>query len=372
MSELREYECPQCGGRVEFDPESQLLHCPYCDSSFDPESFAETLETAAEEKEARQKAGGGRLEFSEREIDEWSAEESEGLFNFTCESCGGQILADESLAATNCPYCDNPVVIMSRFSQKLKPNWIIPFKKTKAEAIEAFRQHAKSKKLVPDIFSADSHLQEVKGVYVPYWLLSCDAAANASFTAERVSEQKIKGEIHETKEIYRVLREGVVHFDHVPVEASSKHDVEMLESIEPFDFSELQDFSPAYLSGYLADKYDRSAEESRPRADERIRQTMRTAFDDTLDSKYRNYSLEDLDLELLNGEVNYVLLPVWFLNTRWDQKLYRFAMNGQSGELIGNLPEDPRKVLRYRLIYGVIAAIIAIIAAYFIAPLFVS
>ena len=112
-----------------------------------------------------------------------------------------------------------------------------------------------------------------------------------------------------------------------------------MESIEPFNFNEAVDFQTAYLSGYLADRYDVSAEDSIARANERIKKTTQQIFDSTVNG-YDSFTRESGNIKLNNGKAKYALYPVWLLNTTWNGNKYTFAMNGQTGKFVGDLPVD--------------------------------
>ena len=138
---------------------------------------------------------------------------------------------------------------------------------------------------------------------------------------------------------FAVTRGGMIAFADVPVDGSTKMADDLLESIEPFDLSEAVDFQTAYLAGYLADKYDVDAEQSMQRANERIRKSTEDAFASTVQG-YMTVTTESSSIRLENGTVKYALLPVWLLNTTWNGQQYTFAMNGQTGKMVGNLPMD--------------------------------
>ena len=110
-----------------------------------------------------------------------------------------------------------------------------------------------------------------------------------------------------------------------------------MDSIEPYDYEELKNFSTAYLPGFLADKYDVSVEESRERADERCMGTLDAAFRGSVKG-YDTCTRKAGSTDLVRGKVHYALMPVWMLNTRWRGKDFLFAMNGQTGKLVGDLP----------------------------------
>ena len=139
--------------------------------------------------------------------------------------------------------------------------------------------------------------------------------------------------------IPQVIREGSLGFDNVPVDGSTKMDDALMESIEPFNFAEAVDFRTAYLSGYLADRYDVSSEDSKPRANERIKRSTENAFASTV-TGYSTVTPESSSVRFNHGRVKYAFYPVWLLNTTWKGKKYYFAMNGQTGRFVGDLPVD--------------------------------
>ena len=112
-----------------------------------------------------------------------------------------------------------------------------------------------------------------------------------------------------------------------------------MDSVEPFDVKDGVEFQSAYLAGYCADKYDVSPEDSIERANRRIRNSTEAAFRATA-SEYTTLSTEANNIKLSNGKTRYALLPLWILNTTWNGEKYVFAMNGQTGKFVGNLPCD--------------------------------
>ena len=117
---------------------------------------------------------------------EWQEGEADGLRSYVCKSCGGEIVGDENTAATACPFCGNPVVMMGQFSGDLKPDYVIPFKLDKKAAKEALNNHYKGKVLLPKVFKDQNHIDEIKGVYVPFWLFDAGADVNIRYRATRV------------------------------------------------------------------------------------------------------------------------------------------------------------------------------------------
>ena len=287
---------------------------------------------------------------------------SESLGKLKCDYCGteyevAEIEAmyakkDETTAATSCPYCGNPTVVPGQFSGVLKPDYVIPFKVSKKEAIEKLKMHYKGRPYLPKSFKDDNHIEEIQGVYVPFWMFDGKASGEASYkaTTSKVYE-KGDEEITETRH-YEVSRAGSIGFEKIPVDASSKMPDDHMDSIEPYDYSGLKEFSTAYLPGFLADKYDVSVKDSQKRADTRCASTLEDALRGTV-TGYDSCTLEHKQLDLKRGKVHYALLPVWMLHTKWNGQDFLFAMNGQTGKMVGDLPTSKGKF------WGLFAAIAA-------------
>ena len=170
MSELFEYKCPNCGGPLRFDSTVQQLKCPYCDSTIDVAALAgydEELKRSGADDMRWEKAAGSQ----------WEEGETDNMRVYVCDSCGGEIIADVNTAASKCPYCDNPVVMKGNLSGVLKPDFVIPFKLNKEQAKAAYHRHLQGKKFLPKVFEDRNHIDEIKAVYVPFWLFDCDVDA---------------------------------------------------------------------------------------------------------------------------------------------------------------------------------------------------
>ena len=260
-----------------------------------------------------------------------------GMKVYNCPSCGAELICEESTAASSCPYCGNPNVVPGQFSGTLRPDFVLPFKLNKEDAVKALKKYYRGKFFLPRSFTSGNHIQEIKGIYVPFWMFDGEAVGDARYEATRSHTYRSDDyEITET-EHYDVYRSGAVAFEKIPVDASSKMPDDYMDSIEPYDYTELKPFSTAYLPGFLADKFDITVEQSRERADGRCENTLSAALRDTVKG-YDSCHLNGGDISLKRGKVHYALLPVWILNTRWNDKDFLFAMNGQTGKLAGELP----------------------------------
>lgn len=344
---LLEYKCPCCGGKIEFDSSLQKMKCPYCDTEFD-------MQTLKDYDDVLNNQPADDMNWESTPGNEWQEGETDNLSVYICNSCGGEIVCDNTTAATHCPFCDNPVVMAGKFSGDLRPDYVIPFKLDKKAAKEAFNRHLQGKKLLPKVFRDQNHIDEIKGVYVPFWLFDAEADANIRYRATRVRVWSDSDYDYTDTSFYSIIRGGNIAFEHVPVDGSSKMADDLMESIEPFNFNEAVDFQTAYLSGYFADKYDVTAEQSIDRANQRIKSSTEAQFASTVNG-YASVTPESTSIQLSNSKAKYALYPVWLLTTSWNGEQYIFAMNGQTGKFVGNLPLDKNAYWKW---FGAIAGII--------------
>ncbi len=331
MSTLLEQKCPCCGGAIEFNASTQNMKCPYCDSEFDIEAA----------QQAQQSDIGDDNFKWESKQEQWQTDEINGMNVYVCKSCGGEIVADATTGATTCPFCDNPVVMTGQFEGGLRPDLIIPFKYDKKAAKQALSDYISSKKMVPAIFKNRNHIDEIKGIYVPHWLFTGTAVAQADFSAQRRRVWSDSNYNYTETSFYSCHRKGNMNFSNIPVDGSSKMDDTLMESIEPFNTQDAVPFNTAYMAGYLADKYDVDLDASIPRANERVRNSVVEALEDTVRERmYTSVVPTGSQIDIENGSYSYALYPVWILNTTWNNNKYTFAMNGQTGKFVGNLPLD--------------------------------
>jgi len=356
--QVTNYKCLSCTGPLKFVGESGQLECEYCGTKYD----VSTIEQVYADKEESAASAGTepKWDVSASGVS-WSEEEAAHLRGYTCPSCAAEIICDDTTAATSCPYCGNPTTVPGQFSGQLKPNYIIPFKLDKPAAIAALKKYYKGKKFLPNSFAGDNHVSEIKGVYVPFWLYDGETDASMRFHATTVSSHTSGNYRVTTTSHYRVTRDGSVAFEKVPVDGSSKMPDTHMDAVEPFDYNDLKPFSSAYFPGFLADKYDQDAEECSTRANERIIASTEKAFIGTTKG-YATITREYSNINLKKGNVSYAMLPVWLLSTKWNGQNFLFAMNGQTGKLIGDLPVDRGKYWGWFFkLYLPIAAVLAAI-----------
>ena len=330
MGETIEHKCPNCGGSLSFDAASQMVKCPYCDSEFEADSL-------------RHMDVGLTDDLADDAGEEWTEKELYGIAEYQCQSCGGNIYSEETTSATLCPYCGSTVILKGRLTGVLKPDRVIPFQKTKQEALQGLEEHLGGKRFVPKKFLNNNKLDEVKGLYVPFWVYEAELKGDVMYQCVNERTWTSGNTEYTERKYYNVRRAGDIAFDHVPADGSSKMPDDLMESIEPFDFGQSVDFTTSYLSGYVADKYDVDQDMVRPRVRKRLQEGTADEFKTTVRG-YDEIHLRNVEIAATSSTVNYVLYPVWLLNLSWEDKKFIFAMNGQTGKMVGNLPVDKIKL----------------------------
>lgn len=359
-SQVSNYKCPACTGPLRFDSGTQKLECDYCGGSYalaqieammaeSESSAAEAFAEAEAKKEEYKLAAESEWDMGSDEM--WS-ETEDGVKAYTCKSCSAQLILDVNTAATECPYCGNQTIIPGNLTGEIKPDLIIPFKIDKKQA-EAKLREASNKFLIPKDFKSEHRIKEIKGVYVPFWLY--DATADADVTFEGViKEVKRRGnEEITTSKYYHVRRAGKVGFLKVPADGASKMPDDYMDALEPYNYKDLVDFSTVYLPGYMADRYDVSAEDNATRIDKRCRKTaLEIMADDAKKQGYDSILPKATNISLMRGKVYYAYLPVWMFSTKYNGQDYMFAINGQTGKSVGSFPVDMGKYWRTFFLTG--------------------
>ncbi len=320
-----QYKCPNCGAGLKFDPEKQDFSCEYCDSVFKEQDFFNEDSKLDSQTATREEA-----------------DEFENALLYVCPSCGAQVVTDETTAATTCYYCSNPIVLSGKLSGELKPDNIIPFKIDKEGAISKFKELCGKKKFLPKDFIAESRLEEIKGVYFPYWYIDGESSGNINATSRQVRSWMV-GDIRHTETTVRGhFRQGNLSIRSMPEAALKSKDKDILKYVCPFNSADFVPFSMSYLSGFFAEKRDVEKIEIENSVKEKIKSF---SGDKLLQSiEYANATVKDSSINVGELRWSYNLLPVWVLSYKHKDKNYIYALNGQTGKVYGELPVCNKKL----------------------------
>lgn len=326
MSGSTTYKCPSCGGYLEFSPSQQRFVCPYCGQSY------------------------GESELREP-VQETPMQQPSGMRGYHCQMCGAEIVVGQTTAATRCYYCHNPVVLTDRLSDDFRPDGVVPFRMQKKEAEEQFKKLVERKTFIDREFFSTAQLEDFSGVYYPYWYGDLEGAASFEGEGRRSTTAVGPRETVITTRIYKVNREGRLHFRNMVRKGLSSVDRQLSDGIHPYRLGELKDFSGAYLSGFMAERRDvemASAQAEMEREAEGYAPTLmrQGGSFDSLTGRAA--------FKAGKARMRSILLPAWVLTYRGgrDGKPYYYMMNGQTGVICGKLPINWKKLLFTALIAG--------------------
>lgn len=321
-----QYKCPNCGGGLIFDAVKQDFRCEYCDSVFEEEVFFKKDENLD---------SGNKQSVSENE-------NFDNAVLYLCPSCGAEIVTDETTAATTCYYCSNPVVLSGKLSGELKPDMIVPFKIDKKGAIDKFKEMCGKKKFLPKNFVSESRLEEIKGVYFPYWYIDCETNGSMNAKSKNVRSWVV-GDIKYTETTVKGhFRQGEMQIRNMPEAALKNKDKDIMRYVCPFNNQELVPFSMSYLSGYFAERRNIDYKEIENDVEAKIKRFSTDKLKSSVDEV--NVSVTDSIINVGEKRWRYNLLPVWVLSYKHKDKNYIYALNGQTGKVYGELPVCNKKL----------------------------
>lgn len=345
------HKCPNCGGPLLFDPDTQKFECEYCLSIFTEQQ----LEEIELKEQAAEVSGDSSSDVA--------------LDLFSCPNCGAEIVTDATTAATFCYYCHNPVVLTKRLSGDLLPDRILPFAIDKQQATDNFLKWTKSKFFIPKDFFSSQQIEKLTGVYFPYWLVDADLKGRLRAKSKNISVWRI-GDIEYTKtDTYKLEREGSLHFEDYVRNALKKNDTQtMVESVQPFPLDTATEFNSGYLSGFQAERRDIEFNEIQ----ESVNSSLQHYSDQLLSQSANALGVlydKKVQTNIQTQSNHYVLLPVWLLTYRSStgkDKVYYYAMNGKTGKVSGRLPIDKVKLALVSSGAGILVLLLALLVGYFI------
>ncbi len=358
VNAVEEQKCPSCGGALIFDPVSGRMKCEYCGTAYDIAQGSAAGEKSGDTADKKESISG--FDFASL-TDQVTDPNAADLPIYNCRSCGAELIAPPEQFALACPYCGNNIVLTQKTSGQLRPDSLIPFKIDPKSLPCAVKNYYKGKALLPKRMFSESSMGSVTGVYVPFWIFNGRVSGSISFVGETRSTVREGDYKVTTIKSFAIDRDVSMDFENVPVDASGRISDKMMDSLEPFDLADAVPFDMRYLAGFTADRFDVQKGEIEDRAKKR----MFTTADDSVRAKacegYSNVTRSGGKLNLdLNAK--YMLLPVYLFDVAFDGKKYEFAVNGQTGRVVGDIPIDKRTSSIYFLIRAIgVAAVIIIV-----------
>jgi DNA-directed RNA polymerase subunit RPC12/RpoP len=262
---------------------------------------------------------------------------------YHCNNCGAILITDAQTTATTCSFCGAGVVLSDRLSGNLAPAQVIPFSISKEQAQEAFKKWCKKGLLTPGDFMTADRIKNITGIYVPFWLYDLNGRGEAEATCTRVRTYTMGEWIYTETKFYHVYRKVDLNYSRIPCDASKKMDDGMMDKLEPYQYGNLKDFNMPYLAGYISEKYDFNDEQMLPRIKERVGAYVDNYIRSTI-SGYTTVNFHRKDINIRKRQADYTLMPVWMVCYDYRQSEHIFAMNGQTGKIVGRPPLSKAKI----------------------------
>ena len=343
MDNTTVYKCPNCGGSLEYNAETHILHCDYCLSDFTVEELEELNNKNKEQEQS-----------AEENFDEHAR-------MYSCPNCGAEIITDDTTTATFCYYCHSPVILSEKLKGSMKPDYVIPFKINREEAEKRFFEWMSSKKFLPKAFIDKKAVEKMCGVYYPYWMTDCTVDGRYTATGKNLRVWVV-GDIEYTEtKVYDIVREGRITFDNIKNFAMDNERAKLATGVQPFKDEDMEKFSMAYLSGFMAENRDIETE----KMSETVKSQVNTYAGRLLENTVGGYNMlsnKSTSIKPVDMKWEYVLLPVWVVTYVAKDKVYYFALNGQTGKTVGQIPIDNKKLFLFGLaLFAVFFAVIMLI-----------
>lgn len=315
------FTCPNCGGNLKFDISTQQLGCEHCQTQMDPYSFEDKEKDAIETQDF-------------------------DVTIFTCPQCGGEILSTDTSAAEFCTFCGASTILYSRLSKEKRPDYIIPFQKTKEDCKKAYSSIMKKAIFSPDELKNPKYIDSFRGIYIPYWAFYMEQKGPFQLKG---SKTRRRGDYIYTDH-YALHGEIDAYYKGLSYDASSSFDDTLSAKIAPFDVKGMKAFTPAFLSGFYADTADVEAETYQ-------RDAEALAYNTSIGSVYSQFSGisiqapdSTMDLNTKTKSVDRTMFPVWFMSYRNGDRVAYTTINGQTGKVVTDLPIDTKKYVKGSLL----------------------
>lgn len=305
------FTCKNCDGNMIYSPEKKSMFCPYCDS-----------------------------------LDSHQCKTSDEADKMICPSCGGEFAPEEFDSTVQCPYCDSYIILDDRVQGQYLPRYVLPFQMGKEVCKKSLREKFKRYTFAPVDFLSEMRLNGIKGIYVPFWFFNYKTRDHFQGEGTKVKSWVSGNNRYTETSYFNVVRDMDIDFEKIPADASVKMPDDVMDLMAPYDYGQLEEFKPEYLSGFFAEKYNMSAETIEPRAKQRMEKNAREIVRTTCKG-YSSLKPIHEKVDIMGRTADYGLLPVWKYNYTYKGQNYPFYINGQNGKIVGNVPLSYGKLLAY-------------------------
>ena len=329
-------KCPQCGGVMDFDPNIGGMACPYC---------------GYEEEIVQEAASAAELDFESAEKTDncdWGAQKKQII----CKSCGAETIYDALDVASECPYCGSNQVMEAADENTLAPGGVVPFAITNEQASANFKQWIGKKFFCPKLAKQSAQPDAFTGIYLPYWTFDTDTTSRYSgrYGIDRTErykdsdgnvQEKTVTDWHRTSGIFKLA------IDDELVQGSERHDSAMLKGLEPFETEKNVPYKPEYVAGFAAERYSVGLKAAWEKAKASISSKIKSKITNKIRDDYNADHVKDVKVSTKFEKITYkyLMLPIWCSSFKYQDKVYQFMVNGQTGKVYGKTPVSVGKII---------------------------
>ncbi len=329
------FPCAKCGANLNWDAGKGAMHCQFCghDQPMPVQPTQKIREIPLEEGLAQAPKGLGAP-----------------VTTVQCKDCGATVNVGEGERTAACAFCGSKQVLQIQTdSNAIRPESLLPFQIDKPTANKHFATWLADLWFRPNNLKKMAQVQEMGGVYVPYWTF--DARCDTDWTAERgwhyyetetYTTTENGQSVTRTRQVQRTRwepawgqRRGDFYDDEL-VCASKGLPAELVSQFSSFNTKQLVPYAPQYLAGWRAEAYAVDLMNAHGTAqvkmgDQQQAKCGRDVGGDTHRSLVCNH-------RWYAETFKHVLLPIWIAAYRYNNKVFRFLVNGQTGEVTGEAP----------------------------------
>lgn len=347
-------KCINCAGNLKYDPSKTSLVCEYCGTINEMPSLPQDFEIQEIDLES----------FLQEQKTNIAVQQT--IITVSCTNCAAATTLPPNVSSSNCPFCDTPLIVQNATThQVIKPKYLLAFQNTQKNAHQLFKDWAGTLWFAPnDLTQKLKDAEKMRGVYIPYW--TYDAQTDTAYTGQRGDDyfetEYIRDEngnsqaVTVTKTRWRSVSGRVdKFFDDVLVHASNSLPQEYVAELEPWDLEELKPFDEMYLAGFITETYQIDIKKGLDVAKDIMEGGIRYAINRDIGGDHQ--TILSMRTNYYDTTFKHILLPIWISAYRYKDKVYRFMVNGRTGEVQGERPYSVWKIVFLSI------AVIAVIAA---------
>ncbi len=336
-SESRGFPCRSCGNLLRYSPERGKLFCEYCQGE---------EEIPSQKIEAPEYLYDPQSESAS--APDW---EEEGSLSLVCPSCGAETVTGAIEISVRCPFCGSHYVREPAPSQAIiRPETLVPFGIGQKAAAERFQKWAKRRLLAPRAFRKNATAPDMQGVYLPHFTFDTDLSTTYRGEGGRTHVQtytvRVNGKTQTRTRTYTVwypiAGSRRMQLDDLPFCASKSVDRKLLDKIRPFSGKVLNVYNPAFLAGFVAERYSLGPRDGF--AEIKSLSERKMVEEIKRQEGYDSYRMMSYDHTYNKVLFKHILLPVWMATYRFRDRAYPFLVNGETGKAAGKAPLSPLKV----------------------------